>query len=533
MGKEAKPIKVEKKSADATINLALDTIAMGKQALVFVNTKRSAERVAEDLSKKTGIKEAALERLGEFVHTSLPRPTKQCERLARCIKGGVAFHHAGLVAEQREAIEDAFRDNTVRIICCTPTLAAGVDLPAFRTIIRDVRRYTGRGMTFIPVLEYLQMAGRSGRPSFDKKGEAIIVTNNEEEKETLTERYIHGDPEEIYSKLAVEPVLRTYLLSLIASGFITSISSMIAFFSKTFWAHQYEDPDALTAKLMATLDLLEEWEFVIQNGDKNPTSNEPAFVSADQLTAEGNDKLRTTLMGKRISQLYLDPLTAYQLIERIRRTTTVKFDTFGLLHAFSYTLEMRPLLHMRNADFEMVEDALATHEENMLEKEPSMASIDIDEFYDSVKTALFLSEWIEEKDEEYLLEKYAVRPGETRVKISTADWLLFAMSEIAKIMSYRDLAKPLANLRTRLKYGAREELLPLLRIRNIGRVRARKLFFHGIKDAGSLRRTDKATLTQLLGKATATTIKVQLGQEDGSVEVPKNKRRGQISLEDW
>ena len=98
----------------------------------------------------------------------------------------------------------------------------GVDLPAFRAIIKDLRRYGQRGLNWIPVLDYMQMSGRAGRPNYDKEGQAIAIALTKGEKEKIEERYLKGSPEDIYSKLAVEPVLRTYVLSLISSGFVTS-----------------------------------------------------------------------------------------------------------------------------------------------------------------------------------------------------------------------------------------------------------------------------------------------------------------------
>jgi len=213
-------MKIERKTKDETVNLALNTIDIGKQALVFVNTKRSAEKVAEEISKF--LKKQNVEKNDELANEilrALSKPTKQCERLSEIIKYGIAFHHAGLTSKQKETIEDNFRIGKVKIICCTPTLAAGVDLPAFRTIIRDVKRFGVRGYTYIPVLEYLQMAGRAGRPKYDTKGESIIVTSTDSEQETVTDKYVNGEPEEILSKLAVEPALRTYILSLISKVF--------------------------------------------------------------------------------------------------------------------------------------------------------------------------------------------------------------------------------------------------------------------------------------------------------------------------
>ena len=176
-------MEIAEKTSDPVINAALDTIDINKQALVFVNAKRSAERVAEDISKKASLKNAELDSLSENILKVLSKPTKQCERLAACVKHGIAFHHAGLHSRQKDLVEDAFRSGVVKIICCTPTLAAGVDLPAFRAIIRDVRRFGIHGMAHIPILEFLQMAGRAGRPKYDKFGEAIVIAQTESDKE--------------------------------------------------------------------------------------------------------------------------------------------------------------------------------------------------------------------------------------------------------------------------------------------------------------------------------------------------------------
>ncbi|MBU1204470.1 MAG: DEAD/DEAH box helicase, partial [Nanoarchaeota archaeon] len=116
-----KTVEILRSTDNHVINLAIDTIKRDKQALVFVNTKRSAEKAAEDISKQIKKQDEKLDELSEGILKALSRPTKQCERLARCIKKGIAFHHAGLVAKQRELIEDSFRQGIIKIICSTPT----------------------------------------------------------------------------------------------------------------------------------------------------------------------------------------------------------------------------------------------------------------------------------------------------------------------------------------------------------------------------------------------------------------------------
>ncbi len=515
-------VEINTMSDDSTINIALDTIKIGKQALVFANTKRSAEKTAEDISNKIRSENKKLLELSEEVLHSLTRPTKQCERLSRCIKKGIAFHHAGLTAKQKELIEENFRHGLIKIICATPTLAMGVSIPAFRTILKDLRRYDQRGLNYIPVLEYLQMAGRAGRPEFDKEGQAIIVAPTKNEKKKLFERYIKGKPEDIYSKLAVEPVLRTYILSLIASNFVNTRKEVFDFFSKTFWAFQFADTFELNQTVEKMLNLLEEWEFL--------RGNKEDFVSADSLDEE---KYKATLLGKRVAELYIDPLTAHNFIESLRKASNRKVASFSFLQMISHSLELRPLLRVKMREYDEIQEELVKYGPFLLEEEPSMYEPEYEDFLNSIKTALFFIEWINEKDEEFLLENYDIRPGEIRVKLSIADWLLYTAEELARIMKFQPLLKELVRLRIRVKNGVREELIPLLRLEQIGRVRARKLYYNKIKTIKDVREADFMKLVQILGRKIALDIKKQVGQDFDKMKVKEGKRKGQISLEDY
>jgi len=515
-----KSIKLNAEFGSPVLNLALDTIKIGKQALVFVNTKKSAEKTAEEISKKSKIGDTTLKKISEDALNALSRPTKQCERLALCLQNGIAFHHAGLVEKQRRLIEDNFRSGAIKIICCTPTLAYGVDLPAYRAIVKDMKRYTLHGLAWIPVLDYMQMSGRAGRPNYDKEGQAIAIAATDSEREKIGERYLNGAPEDIYSKLAVEPVLRTYVLSLIAANFTTTKKQLFDFFDKTFYAFQFRDLRRLHSTINKVIDLLDDWEFILRSGDE--------FSSANELDDE---KFKTTLMGRRVAELYIDPLTANFIVACMRNASDKRLDAFSFLQMISHTLEIRPLLKVGIREHDKVQEAMLGLSDFLLESEPSMYEPEYDEFLNSVKTALMFNAWISEQDEEFLLEEYSIRPGELRAKLDIADWLLYATEEICKILHYHPLIKEIIKLRLRLKYGVKEELLPLVRLENIGRMRARTLFRNRLRDIKDVKNADLSTLTQLLGEKTALSLKKQLGQEQ--LEVPENKRKGQISLRDW
>lgn len=493
-------LKIEKKYADSVTNLALDTLKNNKQALIFVNTKRSAEKCAEEISKKLKQPNNELLELSVNSLKAVQKPTKQCRRLSTCLEKGIAFHHASLHSKQKDLIESNFRKGNIKIICCTPTLAAGLDLPAFRAIIRDVKRYTGRGMQNIPVLEYLQMSGRAGRPSYDKYGEAILVSSSDSQKNNLMEEYVNGEPEDIYSKLAVEPVLRTYLLSLISTKVIQTKDQILNFFEKTFWAFQFKDMHKLEKTIIRMLKLLESWEFI-------------------QFT---DNKFRATLLGKRIAELYIDPLTASEFVQALNKADE-NIKHIALLQLVSNTLEMRPLLRVKLKEYDDFQEELTKYENYFLSEEPSMFDAEYDFYLNSVKTCFMLNDWIEEKDDDFLMENYDAGPGIVRIKIETANWLLYALYEIARIQQRQNILKDIIKLKFRLKYGAKEELLSLLRLKNIGRVRARKLFRANLKNISDVKNAKPEVLTRIIGsKKLAEEL---LNQTGAKIEKNNNKRQ--------
>ncbi|MFC1697708.1 hypothetical protein ACFL1H_05220, partial [Nanoarchaeota archaeon] len=132
----------------------------------------------------------------------------------------------------------------------------------------------------------------------------------------------------------------------------------------------------------------------------------------------------------------------------------------------------------------------------------------------------------------FLLENYDIRPGEIHVKLNLARWLIYASEELCRILKMMDLIKDLRKLRFRIKNGVKEELLPLLKLEGIGRVRARKLFANNIKDVGAIKKANITILVHLLGKKMAISVKEQVGiklkKED--IQIKPTKRKGQMSL---
>ena len=526
-------VSIPEVTTDPAIDMSLDTIKIGKQALVFCNTRRSSEATAEKIAKEIKTNSEELDELNNQILKVLSTPTKQCRRLAMCVRRGTAFHHAGLAAGQRKIVENGFKIGLIKIICSTPTLAMGINLPAFRTIIKDLKRYGGRwGLQYIPTLEYHQMAGRAGRPDFnDKFGQAICIAKTESDAEEILERFIYADPENIYSKLAVEPVLRTYCLSLIATGFANSYESLINFFEKTFYGYQYGDMAKLGGIIQKILELLEEWEFIRYKEQKEAKQQDNRmgdFVSATNYNTVDTKKIEVTKIGARVAQLYLDPYTAFFIITSLRRATQKVTNEFSYLQMALSTIELRPLSTVRVKEVEYVESEINERESFLITYMPSVFESEYDDFLKSIKTTIALESWMDESTEDNLLDLFNITPGELHYKKNLVDWILYSANEMATLLSFNDLIKMIRKTRFRLDKGIKEELIPLARLKKIGRARARKLFNNGIKDLGDIKKADITKLKQLLGEKLALDVKKQVGEE---VEVvKKGKRKGQLGL---
>ncbi len=473
-----------------------NTLDLKKQCIFFTATKKNAESLAEKLTKTCSIfltdeEKQNLEKISDQILNFLDTPTKQCQRLTKCLRYGVAFHHAGLLGKQKTIIENEFRKGNIKVIAATPTLAMGINLPSFRIIIRDTKRYySGYGSMYIPVMDYKQMCGRAGRPQYNEHGEAILIAKSSFESQEFLDRYILAESEEIQSKLALEPVLRTQTLALIASDFVNTRKSLFEFFQKTFYSHQFGDISLLEKNLIRIIETLKDFGFLVEN----------------------EDKLSATKIGKRISELYIDPLTGHHFIKCLVRSNNMKSIPFSYLHMIANTLEIKPLFSVNSRDFEELEKSVL-QKQSFLTETPEEWDDEYEDFIKTVKFAIILNNWINEMHEDVMLEKYNITPGELRTKLMNVDWLLYSVHELALLLGYKDTLKDLKKLRVRIKYGVKEELLPLVRLEDIGRIRARKLWSNNLKSLEDLRKISLDVLQKIIGKNIALEIKKQLGEK--------------------
>ena len=504
------------------IALVTDTLRDGGQVLVFVNSRRSTRAVARSLVphvhamlSKQDKKELA--DLSMAALTVLTEPTGLCHELAKSIRSGVAFHHAGLYRTQRKIIEDAFRMNQVKVICATPTLAAGVNLPARRVVIRDWRRYeTGSGLKPIPVFEYKQFAGRAGRPGYDSLGEAILIAKKEMDRDLLFQNYVSASSEPLRSQLGSGGALASHILGAIAAGYATSIAGIMEFLSLTFFAFQ-GDVSYLSYAVKGVIRFLLEEELIYCHGGKTP-GFENSVSTAPLIPTPGVDikgestELYPTAFGGTVSRLYLDPTSGTTIKKGLHACGGRAPSIGSLLHLICCCPDM-PTLRVGKGVYEALSEEATLKENLFLVPCPKNAGqAERDSFLAALRTTHMIEAWISEKTEDFICEDFGVGPGDIHRFIDTADWLIYSAERIASLFDMVEAQDALNKLRRRVKYGIKKELLELASLKGIGRVRARNLYRNGYKTLAAIRKAGVKKLSSVptIGPQTAEKIKKQL-----------------------
>lgn len=481
---------------DPVASLVEETIRDGGQSLVFVSTRKSAEAQATKLASgvRAMLSPAQLAEL-EAQAASLDdggEGSPTAKKLAKLVKAGVAYHTAGLDGSQRRFIEENFRKGRLKVLCATPTLAAGVNTPARRVVIRDLARFEmGEGNRPLPVMEVKQMMGRAGRPRYDPYGEAVLLVKSAEHKEQVEDEYLRGPPEAVESKLAADAALRIHVLASVAGGYATSLDELNRFFSKTFWAQEVSDW-IVRDRLDDTVQFLE------TNGFLEPSRS--------------GGGIKATLFGKRTSDLYVDPFSALRI--KVALASKLEPTAFGILEVVCGCPDLFPL-YLRQSDA-WVQQRFWDHHEEILVPEDGK---DLEAAMSYAKTAFLLMDWMQEAHMDSIEEKFQVGPGDVRMRLDNGQWLLHAFQELARAMR-PEWVKPLQDLGLRLQHGVKEELLPLIRLRGVGRIRARALRAAGFHKPADLKGVPLTRLASIpgIGDKLALDLRLQVGDE---VEEPE------------
>jgi helicase len=281
------------------------------------------------------------------------------------------------------------------------------------------------------------------------------------------------------------------VLATVASDFAHTEQGIYDFFGKTFYSYQY-DPRAIKGVIGKSL----------------------GFLFTEKMIEVDGDKIQATKFGRRVSELYIDPLTGVvirdALIRRAQRLTDTSF-----LHMVARTPDMFPKMRPYSSEMDGLQFFIEDHQDEFMVDlpDPWMDRIAFEEFLGEAKLAQVLKAWMDETTEDEMIERFRVQPGDLYRLISTAKWLVHASNELAVLFKHKDLLDHLARLTVRIEKGVKPELLPLVNLEGIGRARARVLFNSGLRSVDDLKRAPLPKLTRLplIGPRIAQKIKEQVG----------------------
>ena len=200
-------------------------LSEGGQSLVFCNSRRRAQEMAAYLAER-GIR--------------------------------AAYHHAGLLQEQREKVESDFQSGAIRALVATSTLEMGLNTPARQVVLYDTYVFTGYRFDNLPVWNYIQRAGRAGRPGLDTAGEAVMILP----KWVSKSPYEDGECEPIDSQIGLRHFMQEQILIEVFSGYSRTLRDLTdGFLPLTLYKAQHPEASiSATVNSLLLGDLLYEAE---------------------------------------------------------------------------------------------------------------------------------------------------------------------------------------------------------------------------------------------------------------------------------
>ena len=300
------PLSDSKEDQDRLLPLVSEVTTQGHSVLIFCGTRRNCEVTAAMVAKhlsdslssqienhnNSSIILSARQDLISQIEDAMSAPISP--QLGETILAGAAWHHAGLSQEEKSGIEAGYRAGTLQVLAATSTLAAGVNLPARRVILRSNLIF---GRAAVDRAMYLQMVGRAGRAGQSPIGEAYIIGGgttlkqkdwvavcklitapvpvlqsqllvNEADNKDEQQQQQEKEEGKSSSVVAKDGQLQRLLVESIANGAVSSSVDVQSLLHNTFAYHQHPWMTIVTAAKNALRSLQEEKRLLQSYGNK-------------------------------------------------------------------------------------------------------------------------------------------------------------------------------------------------------------------------------------------------------------------------
>jgi helicase len=196
----------------------------------------------------------------------------------------------------------------------------------------------------------------------------------------------------------------------------------------------------------------------------------------------------STPFGETIARLYLNPVSGHIIRSGTRTAASIiagedsigRFTPFSILHMISTTPDFVPFFSRAKEELELSSRLISSERERLVEDDNDLGRI---------KSVVTMEDWISEKTIREIEKNRRVQPGDLRLRLDLAEWLLYATKRLVKsddsiLLLSQEVADELTNaideIHRRIRHGCMSELLPLVALPRIGRVRAREMYDLGI-----------------------------------------------------
>ncbi|XP_059214014.1 helicase POLQ-like [Centropristis striata] len=481
---------MQKLDPDHIIALVTEVIPT-HSCLVFCPTKKNCENVAAMICKY--LKEEFL-RLREAEKAVLLSQLREsgggavCPVLKRTVPYGLAYHHSGLTAEERRLVEEAYSSGVLCLLACTSTLAAGINLPARRVILRSP--YVAAD--FLKRSQYKQMVGRAGRAGIDAVGESILILQDKDRN--MAKTLVCAPMENCYSQLLQDEGkgLLSLILSLIGLNVTTSVKQLLDFLSGTLlWVQQQQlcEEASLTEEVQQQVDLLRDKQLVTVAADgltlqvtrlgRATYKGSVDLSYSDLLYRDLCKGLEALLLNSYLHLVYL--VTPYDLVSQCKPDWRTFFTQFTRLSIAEQKMA---------AAVGVPESFVARKAAGQTVRKP----VDL-EAVSRMYLALVIFCLLKESSVWIVAEKFQLSRGFVQSLLSSSaafcSCVLHFTEELEELWPFKSL---LAELTRRLSYCVTAELVPLMEVAGVMESRAKQLYNAGYKTLTQLANADPAVL---------------------------------------
>ncbi|CAG9801302.1 unnamed protein product [Chironomus riparius] len=509
--------------------------AMESSCLIFCATKVNCENVAlliaeclpkELMKKKNDEKKDLIAALKSDFNGGI------CPTLNKTIPFGVAYHHSGLTSEERKRIEDAFHSGILTVICCTSTLAAGVNLPASRVIIRAP--YVGREL--ITLSQYKQMIGRAGRAGKSEKGDSILMCDKKDFEKVAN--MLTSKMEDTFSAyLKDTKYVKELIINLIGTGLCKNFEELHDY-SKCMLSRVQQDRFDMDMKTIF-IDKLKE---LLEAGQLNQKfqskkSKRPSILTClqDQIVVYAEDHFEINKVGKAAvkSGMTYEDASQLHIDLTIAHTSLVLSQCLHLM----YIVAPKEAVDSIYLDYKNYSDIFLKLDSSMLS---TARVIGIDEIL-AVKmirnpnfqgdllymikkfyVALILYDLWNGQDLLSVSKKYKVNRGIVHKLMYAASSQAYSIFKFCEVYDEFWIFKEIMEqFSKRLAYCCSTELLPLMELPNVKIARAKMMYAAGLRTI--------ADIAAITSEDLVRTIKnINKKQADQVVRAAKNTMNEQI-----